>query len=292
MKKVVIAGFGDPLLNLITHFSHKFIIVGVILDYERRVRFPDFYLELERREIKILTFTNISKFKIDSIIVINYNRIIDLDIVINIPHILNIHMGLLPLYRGNFANSLSILNGERNVGYTLHRVSEILDAGDIYYKFQYKIKDGETYFEAKKAINRDIIENLPEVIENVINGHLKGVSQEHEYFLYASKLIPEDGIIENWNVETDEILNKKIIFSRPLGTGLKMRHKNKLYEISKLNTIPNFKKSKGFPGAVLLLTKSGFAWVKTKDTAISIEELILDGQRLLPSKILKIGERL
>jgi methionyl-tRNA formyltransferase len=292
MKKVVIAGFGQPIIDLIIYFCNRFEIVGVVLDYDRSSKYPDFYLELKKRKIQILSFSNINKYELDAIVVINYNKIIDLNIIENIPYILNVHMGILPVYRGNFANSLSILNGNRNVGYTLHRVSEILDGGDIFYKFQYEIKEGETYFEAKTAINNDIRENLPDVIENVINGSLKGVNQENECFLYASKLQPEDGIIDNWNVDTDEIINKRIIFSRPLGTGLKMRYCNKLFEISKLNTIPKFIKSKGFPGAVILKTSDGFVWVKTKDTAVSIEELIVDGELILPSKIFKIGERL
>jgi len=59
-------------------------------------------------------------------------------------------MGLLPVYRGNNANSWSILNGDRRVGYTFHDVSNILDGGAIYYKFTYEIKENETYFHAKK----------------------------------------------------------------------------------------------------------------------------------------------
>jgi methionyl-tRNA formyltransferase len=292
MKKVVVAGFGQPMIDLINCFGNRFEIVGVVLDYDRSSKFPEFYLELKKRKIQILSFSSINDFRIDAIVVINFNKIIDLKEIEKIPYILNIHMGVLPVYRGNFANSLSILNGDRNVGYTLHRVSEILDGGEIFYKFQYEIKDGENYYEAKTEINKDISENLPRLIEEVINGSLKGVNQENEGFLYASKLQPEDGIIDNWNVNTDEIINKRIIFSRPLGTGLKMRYGNKIFEISKLNTIPKFIKSKGFPGAVVLKTTDGFVWVKTKDTAVSIEELIIDGEKILPSKIFKIGERL
>jgi methionyl-tRNA formyltransferase len=292
MKKIVLAGFGQPVLDLILCFSNKFEIVGVILDYDRRAKFVNFYLELEKLKIQILSFSTIVDFNIDALVVINYNKIIDLREIQNIPYVLNVHMGILPIYRGNNANSLSILNGDLKVGYTLHRVSENLDGGDIFYKFYYKIKEGETYYHAKLAINKDIKDALPEVVDNVINGVLKGVNQDKEHFLYASKLFPEDGIIDNWNVNTEDIMNKKIIFSRPLGTGLKMLHNEKLYEISKLNVIPMFIKSKGFPGAVLLKTAEGFVWIKTRDTAVSIEELIVDGAQILPSKIFKIGERL
>jgi methionyl-tRNA formyltransferase len=292
MKKIVLAGFGQPVIDLIINLEKKFEVIGVVLDYNRSSKFPDFYLELNRREIPILSFSEINSYVVDAIIVINFNKIIDLDEISKCPFVLNIHMGLLPVYRGNSANSLAILNGDRDVGYTLHRVSQVLDGGDIFYKFIYNIKDGETYFEAKQAIAKDINERLPEVISEIIDGCLKGENQDEEHFLYASKLMPEDGIISDWNLPTEEIVNKQIVFSRPLGTGLKFYYKGELFEISKLSIIPKFLKSKGFPGAVILKTANGSIWIKTSDTAISIQELIVNGKRVVPSEFFKIGERL
>lgn len=291
MKKIMLAGFGQPIIDLYESSKDKFEIVGVIPDYARTAKFPFFYDYLAKESIAICSFNDVELLKPEAVIVINYNKIIDVD-TINVPFLLNIHMGLLPVYRGNNANSWSILNGDRNVGYTLHEVSNVLDGGSIYYKFAYQIKDGETYFHAKKAINDDLNNTLPSVIENVINGNIKAVSQENESFIYASKLIPEDGILNDWNYNTEDIVNRNIIFSRPLGTGLKIKHESKIIEISKLSTIPNYKVSKGFPGAVVLKNIDGSVWIKTADTAISVEELIIDGETVKPSNLFKIGERL
>jgi methionyl-tRNA formyltransferase len=291
MKKIVIAGFGQPVLDLISSFQNRFEIVGVAVDYHRKLKFPDFYAELERKQIKILESLEVQELNVDALIVINYNKIIDTKNV-KVPFLLNIHMGLLPVYRGNNANAWSILNGDRTVGYTLHTITEVLDGGEIFYKFQYTIKESETYYHAKSAINKDIKEKLPEIFERVLKGEITGSSQEGSEFIYASKLIPEDGILEHWNFRSEEIMNRNIIFSRPLGTGLKMKYKEQLIEISKLSTIPMYKKSTGFAGAIVLKTKSGSVWVKTKDTAISIDELIVDGMAVVPGVLFKIGERL
>jgi hypothetical protein len=71
-----------------------------------------------------------------------------------------------------------------------------------------------------------------------------------------------------------------------------MKYQDAIFEINKLSLIPNFMKSKGFSGAVVLKNSNGSVWVKTKDTAISIDELIINGKIVLPSDIFKIGERL
>ncbi len=291
MKKIIIAGFGQQVIDLYNCLENKFEVVGVILDYERRVKFPFFYDFLTSKKLPILSFETVQDYNPDLILVINYNKIIDVSNT-KAPLMLNIHMGLLPTYRGNSANSWSILNGDRNVGYSIHEVEEVLDGGKIFYKFQYHINQYETYFEAKNAINTNIAIQLPDVLNSILNGTIKGVDQTNAKFIYTSKLVPEDGIITNWNHKTEDIINRNIIFSRPLGTGLKMIYQNNIYEITRISLIPNYMKSKGFPGAVVLKNSNGSVWIKTKDTAISIDELLIDGKMVFPSDIFKIGERL
>lgn len=290
MKKLIIAGFGQPLLDMIGFLDSRFEILGVILDYERKEKFPAFHEALRERAIAVYSFQDLSKLQPDAVIVYNYNKIIDVRQVETL--LLNIHLGILPVYRGNNANAASILNGDRKVGYTLHEVNEVLDGGKIYYTFAYEIQEGETYFQGKNAIIENLKSELPEVIERVLNKEIPGVSQENEAFIYASRLYPEDGILIHWDYTTEEILNRHIVFARPLGTGLKMMYHSKELELGKLARVPGFKISKGFPGAVVLKNADGSVWIKTKDTAISVGEILMDGQTMLPGQLFKIGERL
>ena len=71
-----------------------------------------------------------------------------------------------------------------------------------------------------------------------------------------------------------------------------LKYKNQLLEINKLSSIPKYKISKGISGAVVLKTNSGSVWIKTKDTAISIDEIIVDNKIVIPSNLLKVGDRL
>lgn len=291
MNKIVIAGFGQPVLDLIANLSDSFKVVGVFLDYERRTKFPLFYEALENKCIPILNLNQLNLLQVDAIVVINFNKIINVN-EIKIPLLLNIHMGMLPVYRGNNANAWSILNGDRNVGYTIHQISNELDAGAIYYKFSYLIKENETYFEAKNAMTADLKNNFPKVLQAIFEGKVIPISQQDEDFIYTCKLIPEDGILDNWNYTTEEIINRNMVFSKPLGTGLKVRYGNDMIEINKISTIPKYKSANGFAGAVVLKTENGAVWIKTKDTAIALEEIILDNKIVKPACIFKIGDRL
>lgn len=291
MKKVMLAGFGQPLLDLYESLKDRFQIIGFITDYERKAKHPWFYEYLSSEKISIFSFQEAQSLNLDAVIVVNYNKIIEVSNNL-IPFLLNIHMGILPVYRGNNANAASILNGDRKVGYTLHQVSEVLDGGEIYYTFGYEIKEGETYFHAKTAISENMKVNLPQVIEDVLDKKIIGISQDKEEFIYASKLYPEDGILSHWNYSTEEIINRHMVFARPLGSGLKMIYKTQEVEISRISVVPGFKISNGFPGAVVLKNPDGSIWVKTKDTAVSIDEIYVDGQLVFPETLFKIGERI
>ncbi|MBS1534237.1 MAG: hypothetical protein JST78_04100 [Bacteroidetes bacterium] len=289
--KIVLAGFGQPIVDLYYWLESRFDILGVIPDYHRRAKFPFFYEFLESKQLPILDFQRANELQAEAIIVYNYNKIIPVEQV-RAPFLLNIHMGLLPTYRGNNANSWAILNGDYTVGYTLHAINDKLDDGDIYYKFGYEIQPNQTYFHAKQAMKFDMEENLALKIDSILHGKIQAQSQQGASFMYACPLMPEDGIIADWNRPTQDFIGRNMVFARPLGTGFKLKYNDTLYEITQLSVIPGFMTSKGVPGAVVLITAQGAVWIKTADTAIAIESLTLDGQEILPSALFKIGQRL
>ncbi len=73
------------------------------------------------------------KFSPDLIISIRFGQILKLPLI-NIPRfgVLNLHSGILPNYRGVLASFWAILNGEKNLGTTLHYIRDNgIDTGDI-----------------------------------------------------------------------------------------------------------------------------------------------------------------
>ena len=292
MKKVIIAGHGHPMRMVLEALINTFDIVGVIR-YKHKSSSPDEELTtfLVLHRIIELELNEVASIRPELLLLINYNKIIDINILNGI-FALNIHLGLLPKYRGNNANASSILNGELIVGYSIHMISEILDGGDVFYKFTYKINEGETYYHAKNEINNDIRKNISKTLIKILENKLIGISQLDSEFIYSCRLKPQDGIITSWHVNCDEIFNKFIIFSKPAGTGLKFIFNDVIYEISKISKIPNFANSTGISGSIVMRTLSGSIWVKTKNNAVSIDEIICSNYKVLPNSIFKIGDRL
>ena len=288
---IVIFGHGKPVEMIIMSLFNKGInIINVEQDKIRNGQEQESFEKfLINKNIKLNSFKTISEKKIDMIFVINFNKIIDIN-NFKIPNIINLHMGLLPKYRGNNANSWAIINGEKEVGYSLHNVSEELDQGDIYYRFSYEVKESETYFEAKTAINNDIKLNLASVLLKIYNNEISPESQLGEDFIYTAVLRPSDGILKDWNIVTDEIIRKLYVFTKPLGTGLKFTCKEKTYTIEKVSRIKNFVKSIGVPGSVVYM-KDNSLWVKTKDTAISLDRITFKGEEVNVKKTFMIGQR-
>ena len=225
---LVIFGHGKPVEMAIKALQCDEI---TILNVEQdKIRFGEeqelFVSFLNKYNIMLNSFYSL-KEETDMIFVFNYNKIIDMS-RITTKNVINLHMGLLPLYRGNSANAWAIMNGENEVGYTIHEVNENLDQGDIYYKFSSPYKEGETYIYAKTAINKDIEQNLAANLLDIYKNRLMPKSQDREEFIYNPVLRPSDGIIKNWNIKTDLLLksNRNRIF-KAIGYRIKIYNQRK-----------------------------------------------------------------
>ncbi|MFQ5844107.1 MAG: formyltransferase family protein [Planctomycetota bacterium] len=67
-------------------------------------------------------------------IVAGFNQIFSAATIARFRSLVNFHPSLLPLYRGPVPSYWCIRNGETTTGYTLHRISERIDDGEILYQ--------------------------------------------------------------------------------------------------------------------------------------------------------------
>lgn len=101
------------------------------------------FLELAKKlQAEIVSFSNINsdaalleigKFSPDLIISIRFGQIFKPSLIVTSRlGVLNLHSGILPNYRGVLASFWAVLNGEKNLGTTLHFVRDSgIDTGDI-----------------------------------------------------------------------------------------------------------------------------------------------------------------
>lgn len=287
--KIAIWGYGKPLVNILPTILNSGIQVAYVRFDRIRNDASSWIEQIEPMGIEVYG-DDYPETTLDLVFVINYNKIIS-EQELNNTLFLNYHVGILPKWRGNSANGWAVINGENHVGYTLHKVVPMLDAGPIYYQYKHPIALGETYINARIAMDADLQGKIGNVIKQVIENpddYCEGCDSE---FVYCSKFHPEDGDISSWQFTTDEILRRHYVFGPPLGTGLKFKNKGKVYDIVALSKVKNFADSKGIPGGVVYFS-NGSMWIKTLDTAIAIDGLKCQGEDVNMIKEFMIGQRL
>ncbi len=80
--------------------------------------------------------------------------------------IVNIHPSLLPVGRGSWPMALSILQGDKKSGVTIHKIAEGFDTGDILLQEEFEIAADETHKTFMEKANRLLPEMLKELIQN------------------------------------------------------------------------------------------------------------------------------
>lgn len=286
MLKVAIWGFGNPVLDTIKCLLGKKIeIVYVKCDY-CRPNVDEYQKEVNRIGLPFF-IEDVPNIEVDLIFAINYNRIVPEEILKKY-RIINYHVGILPMWRGNSANGWGIINGAASVGYTIHEMVPMLDAGPIYYQFAYPYMEGETYISARVAMAYDFRNKLAKLLEDIHVGNIESKKQIGP-FTYCSTFRPIDGYI-NWEETTDLILRRFYVFGPPLGSGLKFLFKSNEYIVTRISRIEGFAAAIGIPGSVVYKTGRS-VWVKTGDSAISIDEVTKNNEVIDLSKEFMIGQR-
>ncbi len=285
--KIAIWGFGKPAVEAYKILKGTAIdVVYVKSDYNRQT-IDDFKSQLKTLGMESFFVNEIPSLEIDLIFTINYNRLIP-ESILNKYRIVNYHVGLLPRWRGNGGNGWGVINGENAVGYTIHEMWPMLDAGPIYYQFAYPYMEGDTYLKARIAMAKDLEMKLPQLLLDIYAGKVVGKEQKGP-FTYCATFRPIDGFV-NWNESTDTILRRFYVFGPPLGTGLRFNFKGNTYTITKISRIVGFASAIGVPGSIVY-RKCDSIWVKTGDTAVSVDEVTLNDDIIDMKESFIIGQR-
>lgn len=144
--------------------------------------------------------------ELDILFSVNYLFIIEPDIISIAKFPINFHGSLLPKYRGRTPHVWSIINNEKQTGVTAHLINEDCDTGDVLLQESIQIgaKDtGNDILQKYVSIYPAMIDNI---LENMKNGALKAVPQNHSLATFFDKRTPEDGLI-NWNWQKERINN-------------------------------------------------------------------------------------
>ena len=202
---------------------------------------------------------------------------------------LNIHYALLPRFRGMHPIVWGIINGEENVGFSLHETTNIVDGGPIW--FQEKFPVGEkTAWELMIEIERFIAENIGKIVLDYLEGKLDCVEQREMDAICVAKRNLKDCEVDwdKWNIIIFRRMVKALVKPYPLPY---FYYKKKKYEIQKTH----FREIDYIEinGHVVHRDENSVG-IKIPGGIVYLDEIIQpDGKTISPAKIFNfIGARL
>jgi methionyl-tRNA formyltransferase len=107
---------------------------------------------------------------------------------------INIHSSLLPNYRGVHPVSWAIINGENEVGVTVHRLSEGIDKGHVFRATKLKVSCCHNINSVTKDLNRQSARVIGKMFRLVVKrrGLWQGKPQTEGDYFYARRRRVED----------------------------------------------------------------------------------------------------
>jgi len=206
----------------------------------------------------------------DLIIVAGYPKLIPRRII-ELPSIgiINIHMSLLPAYRGRHPLNWAIINGEKYAGVTIHHISEKFDEGNIICQDRISIKRYDTIADVYAKAVRKGNSLLGKTFRMIGSRQFKGIKQDRRYASYFPPRTPKDGKI-NWNEPADKIRNlvRALVDPYP-GAFFYYRGKKKI--VDEVDILPHIQRCDTKIGKPFLL--NGCYTIKTCDGFIKLVKL-------------------
>lgn len=224
---------------------------------------------------------------LDLIVVFAYGKILPKELL-EIPQggCWNIHLSLLPKYRGASPVQWALLEGERETGVTIMLMDEGMDTGPILLQRAIPIEEEDTTPTLLEKLSHLAVTTLGEALELYKKGELKAKPQPERGVSYAPLLKKEDGFI-NFEEPALRIENKLRAFTPWPGVYTKFR--GKILKIHEAKAQPLSVQKR--PGEILKLSPEGIL-VATSDGALLLKTLQLEGKKRISAYEFAHGQRL
>lgn len=221
------------------------------------------------------TFSDIlDEVKPQLIAVVAYGKILPKN-VIEYPKYgcINVHVSLLPKYRGAAPMQRAIMNGEKETGVTIMYMDEGLDTGDIIMQRRFPIGEHDNFETVHDMSAKLGKEMLAEAINEIENGTAKRVKQGEE-FTYAPKIERADCMIDFG--ESAAVIDAKIRGTSPIPLSFTKTPDGKILKIYSAH----ISDMHGECGRVLSLSQHGTGEIVVGcgDGAISLEVVVPEGK--------------
>ncbi|MFN3921189.1 MAG: methionyl-tRNA formyltransferase [Caldimicrobium sp.] len=231
---------------------------------------------LEPAKLKEETFLlTLKEINPDLIVVFAYGKILPKE-VLEIPKegCWNIHLSLLPKYRGASPVQWALLNGEKETGVTIMLMDEGMDTGPILLQKKLPIEDDDTTPILLKKLGNLSAEALKEALSLYKKGKLEPIPQPQEEVSYAPLIKKEDGLV-NFR-DPAELIVRKIKAFTPW-PGIFTFFKGKILKIHSAE-VKDLDPQGKTPGEILKIEKEGL-YIVTSSKVLLLKEVQLEGKK-------------
>ncbi len=143
----LLSGKGSNLLRILKKnlIKEKFNTHSIISNNSLSQDIKNF---ISNNKLDLKIYENISSISLkmlegtDVIFSVGYMKIITKKIIDNY-NVINLHPSLLPKYKGLMTQKRMLINNEKYYGFTVHKVSSLLDSGYVIYQKKKKIKKND-----------------------------------------------------------------------------------------------------------------------------------------------------
>lgn len=227
-----------------------------------------------------ITFNNLKKINSDVGVLFAFGSIIPTNILNLFPYgILNIHPSLLPKYRGPSPIQTALLNGENVIGFSIIKIDEQLDHGQIALQKKITVAENETahdlYLKISHLASSALLDLLPLYINNKINLQI----QNENIATYTKTITREDGKI-HWN-QSSEYIYRQFRALQPW-PGIYTFLNNKRIKIIDLKISNDNLSKKNIPG-VISIQKNNKFFIECKEGFVEIIRIQKEGKKILNS---------
>ncbi len=196
------------------------------------------------------------------------------------------HDSLLPTYRGFSPTVWAMVNGENHTGVSLIEMGEGFDTGDLVAQQSVPIGGDDTIADVFERVTEAYLALLEQNLDDLLNGHINPVPQDHNLATFTCKRLPEDNIID-WTLPGRRIYDLIRAVTVPYPGAYTTLNGKKL-TIWAARLLPDYRHYVGnIPGRIVEYRPGEGAVVLTGDSPILITQVQLeDGEIVDAAQVL------
>lgn len=145
--------------------------------------------------------------QIDVMLVCSFDIILK-EAVLSIPTLkcVNIHIGKIPEYRGSNVLNWAIINGEEEIGITIHEMEKLVDRGPVISQWTIPISPEETALSLRSRALQSVVANMPSLLLAYLKGSISPTTQNEISIKPYRRRTPLDGMFD-WSWSNKQIHN-------------------------------------------------------------------------------------